>query len=158
MFEKILVCLDGSILAEQILPYILAESRRLGKVILLRVLATPEYDLPIGVPGAPGGTIHTAGMLERFDKAAKEAPGYLELLAQPLRAAGIDVENIILEGVPSEAIINYAGLNGVTLIALATHGHSGIRQVIVGSTAESLLRHSGLPVLMITPKKHRSKD
>ena len=42
MFENVLVCLDGSVLSEQILPYIAAESGRLGKVTLLKVMATPE--------------------------------------------------------------------------------------------------------------------
>ena len=141
MFDKILVCLDGSELAEQILPYIRLEGRCFRKVILLKVLAAPEVTIPLGVPGSPGVTVHTNTMLERYDKEAKEAPAYLERLAEPLREAGIEVDCTVLEGVPGEAIIAYAKDNDVGCIALATHGHTGIRDVILGSTAEFLLRH-----------------
>jgi nucleotide-binding universal stress UspA family protein len=155
VFEKVLVCLDGSALAEEILPYIAAESRSFGKVILVKVLATPEVSLPIGVPGEAIGPVRTDAMLERLQKEMEETPGYLEAKAQPLRDKGLDVECVVLEGIVSEAIIDYARDNGVGLIAIATHGHSGLRQIALGSTAEYLLRHSGLPVLMVTPGKKR---
>ena len=47
MFEKILVCLDGSRSAEEILPYFVQERDRVGTIVLLRVLATPEIDIPL---------------------------------------------------------------------------------------------------------------
>lgn len=155
MFEKILVCLDGSDLAEQILPVIEEEAVRFGKVILLRVVAMPEVTLPLGVPGAPGVSMHTEGMLEHFQKGLAEAPGYLEKMAQPLRARGADVECVVLEGIPGEAIVSYAKDNGVGIIAVATHGHSGFRSVILGSTAAYVLKNSGLPILMVSPVKHK---
>lgn len=155
MFEKILVCLDGSPLAEQILPYILAESDCLGKVIMLKVLLPPETSLPLGVPGAPGIPVHTESMLERFLKELEEAPAYLEQKAQSLRKKGLDVECVVLQGRPGETIVNYAKDNKVKLIAIATHGHSGLRQIAIGSTAEFVLRNSGLPLLLVTPKKQR---
>jgi nucleotide-binding universal stress UspA family protein len=94
-------------------------------------------------------------MLERLQQQMEEAPAYLEAKAQPLRDKGLDVECVVLQGIPSEAIIDYARDNQVGLIAIATHGHSGLRQIALGSTAEYLLKHSGLPVLMITPGKKR---
>lgn len=153
MFEKVLVCLDGSTLAEQILPYIAAESDCLGKVIILKVLAMPEISLPLGVPGEPGLPVHTQAMVERFSRESAEMPAYLEAKAQPLREKGLDVECVTLQGMPSEAIVAYARDNDISLIAIATHGHSGLRQVTLGSTAEYVLRHSGLPVLLVRPLK-----
>jgi nucleotide-binding universal stress UspA family protein len=155
MFKKVLVCLDGSSLAEEILPYIAGESHSFGKVILLKVLATPGVNLPLGIPGEAIGTVQTGAMLSHLQKEMEETPAYLEEKAQPLRDKGIDVECVVLQGIASQAIIDYARNNEVGLIAIATHGHSGLRQIALGSTAEYLLKHSGLPVLMVTPGKQR---
>jgi nucleotide-binding universal stress UspA family protein len=154
MFEKILVCLDGSPLAEEILPYVTAESRHFTKIVLLRVVNPPVVDLPLGVPGAELGPLQTKTMLKHFrDTLTKDAPDYLEKQAAPLREKGLEVETAVLEGTPAKTIIDYAAENGVTMLAIATHGHGGLREITVGSTAEYILKHSGLPVLMITPKK-----
>jgi nucleotide-binding universal stress UspA family protein len=155
MFEKVLVCLDGSALAEEILPYIAGGSRCFGKVLLVKVLAPPEVSLPIGVPGESGVLIQTSARLERFQKEMEETPAYLETKARPLRDSGLDVECVVLQGIPSQAIIDYARDNAVGLIAIATHGHSGLRHITLGSTAEFVLKHSGLPVLLVTPQKQR---
>jgi nucleotide-binding universal stress UspA family protein len=155
MFEKVLVCLDGSALAEEILPYIAGDSRSFGKVILLRVLAPPKVELPLGVPGETLAPVQTNSMLKHLQQDLEDTPAYLESKAQPFRAKGLDVECVVLEGIPSRAIIDYARDNKVGLIAIATHGHSGLRHITLGSTAEYLLKHSGLPVLMVTPWKQR---
>jgi nucleotide-binding universal stress UspA family protein len=151
MFEKILVCLDGSPLAEAVLPYITQESRHFTRIVLIRVVDQPVVDIPIGIPGANLPPMKTEGMMARFRKElVEDAPAYLEKVAQPLREKGLNVVIVVLEGQPSRTIIDYARDNGVTLIAAATHGHSGLREVVMGSTAEYLLKHSGLPVLMVT--------
>jgi nucleotide-binding universal stress UspA family protein len=155
MFEKALVCLDGSSLAEQILPYIQEENRSFGKVILLRVLTPPAVNLPIGIPGEVVGPVHSDNMLQRFQKDLKDALPYLETKAEPLRKKGMNVECVVLEGLASESIIQYAHDNNVKIIAIATHGHSGFRRITMGSTAEYVLKNSGLPLLLVTPKKTR---
>ena len=155
MFEKVVVCLDGSTLAEQILPYIEEESRSLGKVILLRVLSPPSVNVPIGIPGEAAGPVHSDAMLQRFQKDLKDALPYLETKAKPLREKGMDVECVVLEGLASESIIQYARDNEVGIIAIATHGHSGFRRITMGSTAEYVLKNSGLPLLLVTPQKPR---
>ncbi len=155
MFEKVLVCLDGSPLAEEILPYIAGDSGSFGKIVLLQVLATPGVSLPIGVPGEAIAPVQTGGMLAHLQKEIEEAPAYLEEKAQPLRDKGLDVECVVLQGIASEAIIDYAHSNDIGLIAIATHGHSGLRHITLGSTAEYVLKHSGLPLLMVTPGKRR---
>ncbi|MFA5309875.1 MAG: universal stress protein [Dehalococcoidales bacterium] len=154
MLEKVLVCLDGSPLAEEILPYIAGDGRCFGKVILLKVLAPPGVTLPLAVPGETVGTVRTGATLSKFQKDMDEAPAYLEQKAQPLREKGLDVECVVLEGSASQAIIDFARDNEVGLIAIATHGYTGLRHITMGSTAEYLLKHAGLPVLMVTPWKH----
>ena len=82
----------------------------------------------------------------------------ISLVGLPLREAGIDVTCTVLEGVPSEAIIGYAKDTGAGCIALATHGHSGLREVILGSTAEQLVKKSTLPVLVISPTSKKRQE
>jgi nucleotide-binding universal stress UspA family protein len=155
MFKKVLVCLDGSPLAEQILPYIAGDSRSFKKIVLLKVIPRPGVHIPFGVPGETAGPLQTKNMLEHFEKDLEETPDYLEGKAQPLRDIGLDVECVVLEGAPTETIIDYAHDNDIGLIAIATHGHSGLRHITLGSTAEYVLKHSGLPLLMVTPQKPR---
>lgn len=155
MFEKVLVCLDGSPLAEEILPYIAQESDTLKKVILLKVLDKPGLNLPIGVPGETMGPVETKTALKRFEQEMEETPVYLERQARLLRDKGIFVETVVLEGSPARSIIDYAHDNGISLIAMATHGHSGLRHITMGSTAEYVLKHAGLPCLIITPQKKK---
>jgi nucleotide-binding universal stress UspA family protein len=154
MFEKVLVCLDGSALAEVILPYIAGESGSLSKIVLLQVVAPPGINLPLGVPGETIGTIRSNAAMSRFQKELEEATPYLESKAQPLREQGLDVECVVLEGAASQAITEYARDNEISMIAVATHGYTGLRHITLGSTAEYILKHSGLPVLMVTPFKH----
>jgi len=153
MFKKVLVCLDGSSLAEQILPYIAGDSRSFKKIVLLKVIPTPGVDIPIGVPGETAAPLQTKSMLERVKKELEQAPDYLEARAQPLRDMGLDIECVVLEGAPARTIIDYAHDNNFGLIAIATHGHSGLRHITMGSTAEYILKNAGLPVLMVTPRK-----
>jgi len=94
-------------------------------------------------------------MLQRFQKDLKDALPYLETKAEPLRKKEMDVECVVLEGLASESIIQYAHDNDVKIIAIATHGHSGFRRITMGSTAEYVLKNSGLPLLLVTPKKTR---
>ena len=82
-----------------------------------------------------------------------EAADYLERTAEPLRERKLDVKYVVLPGTAGETITNYAHENGFTLIAIATHGHGGLRRLALGSTADFVLRHSSLPVLMVRAGK-----
>lgn len=152
MYNKILVCLDGSGFAEQIIPYVLEEALAFkSKVILLQVFSIPGIPTP-AIPGSPGSQIRTASMLKRLQENESKAKDYLERVAQPLRKRRLHVECIMLEGSPGSTITSYANENNVDLIAIATHGHSGIRHVLLGSVAEHVMRESGVPLLIIRPK------
>ena len=158
MFEKVLVCLDGSPESEEILPYIVQESRHLTSVILLTVVDAPVVSLPIGVPGENMPAVQSGEMLEKFRQAlVKDRPAYLEEKARPLREKGVPVAIEVLEGAPTTSaarvILDYARENGVTLLAVGTHGHGGWREIAMGSTAEYLLKNSGTPVLMVSPRE-----
>lgn len=156
MFEKILVCLDGSKLAEQILPYATEEALRFhSKVVLLHVVPEPVIVTP-GIPGTGGTPVETPRMLEQMQKEQNEATAYLDHLAHQLRGRGLSAEPVIQQGGAGETILNYAEDNDVNLIAIATHGRSGLSRAFFGSVADYVLRNSGLPVLLIRPQDAES--
>lgn len=153
VFEKILVCLDGSELAEQIMLYATEQAIRFqGKLVLLQVVPEPVAFSP-GIPGGAPVPIQTDIMVEGTKEALKKAKKYLEKLAAPLRKKGIQVETVAIPGRAGEAILNYAHTNSVNLITIATHGHGGLRRAVFGSVADYVLRESGLPVLVIRPQE-----
>ena len=151
MFGKILVCLDGSDLAEQILPYATEEALRLeSKLVLLQVVVVQTP--PVVAAGASAYAVKAAG--QQIEKDETEAKAYLEDLAQPLREMGLDVECVTLRGLEvGGAIVDYADGHEVDLIAIATHGRSGLKRLVFGSVADFVLRKSGLPILLIKPKE-----
>jgi nucleotide-binding universal stress UspA family protein len=145
MFENILVCLDGSELAETILPFVAELAERLGsKVVLLSVLVMPAMFSGLGetvVEPEP-----STGVPEHEAK----IDYYLECTAEPLRQRGLHVECATVEGTVEESILAYAKAYEISLIALATHGCGRLGRLAFGSTTDFVLRKSGIPVLSIS--------
>ena len=77
---------------------------------------------------------------------------YLDGLALPLREKGLKVQCATMIGHPAESIVSHAEENGFDLVALATHGRSGLRRLVFGSVADYVIRKAGLPILLIKPK------
>jgi nucleotide-binding universal stress UspA family protein len=155
MFKRILVCLDGSRLAEQIMPYATEEAIRFqGKLVLLQVVQEPVAFSP-GIPGEAPVPVQTGVMVEETKEALNRAKDYLEKLAEPLRKKGIQVKTVAIPGRADEAILDYANTNSMNLIAIATHGRGGLRRAVFGSVADHVLRESGLPVLVIRPQDEK---
>lgn len=152
MFEKIAVCLDGSGLAEQILPYAAQTAQRFkSAVVLLRVVGEPFIVGP-GVPGAAGGPIVTPGMERHVEEEERLSDAYLKVVANRLeKEYGLSPECVTLLGAAGKAIIEYAAGNQVDLIAIATHGRSGPARVLFGSVADFVMRQSRLPMLLVRP-------
>ena len=153
MFKKILVCLDGSELSEQILPY--AEEQALhfiSKLVLIRVYTEPGF-IGLAVPGFPGIPIETQGMGKQIEREQQEAEQYLKTIAEKLlKQRGLTAECVTMLGVAGETIVKYAAENKVELITLATHGRSGPGRVVMGSVADYVLRHAHLPILLVRPE------
>jgi nucleotide-binding universal stress UspA family protein len=84
-----------------------------------------------------------------FDEVEREAQQYLEGVAEPLREEGIDVSTATDVGPVAECIIEYAETNQVDLIAMCTHGRTGLARWVYGSVADRVLRVGGLPVLLV---------
>lgn len=145
--KKILVCLDGSRLAEQVMPF--AASQTLGfqaQLVLLQVVSGP-LDYSPGTTGA--APVEDARLGEMTKEALNSARSYLEQLASPLRKKGIQVSTVATVGRSGETILGYAGRHSMNLIAIATHGRSGLGQALYGSVADHVLRESGLPIFLV---------
>jgi len=150
MYQKVLVPLDSSELAECALPEVkkLAGGGFIGEVILLNVF---EIDL-MGIP-----TTHTRSInLPTFRKAHFEkSRKYLEKIQSELSSEGIKVKKESLEGRPAQTIVSYAEANDVDLIVIATHGYTGMKKLMFGSVALRVLHDSHAPVLLIRPEACR---
>ena len=152
MYKKIAVCLDGSGLAEQILPYAAEQARHFGStLVLLRVIPGPVLLAP-GIPGAGGGPIVTARMEKQVEKEQQEAEAYLNTTAGHLfKEYQVRPECLTLIGPPGQTIVEYAAQNEIGLIAIATHGRTGPGRVLFGSVADYVVKQTRLPVLLIRP-------
>jgi nucleotide-binding universal stress UspA family protein len=151
MFEKPLVCLDGSKFAELVLAPIKKQASCFSHVVLLRIVQPPQTAYPLGVPGEPGVPLRTEGGVRRATTEQDKAVKYLRDIAAKLETDGIKAEVEVVLGQPGYAIVSYAQDNGISLIAIGTHGHGGFRKLTIGSTADYVLNHSTVPVLIIRP-------
>jgi nucleotide-binding universal stress UspA family protein len=143
MYEKILVPLDGSELAELALPYAEELAGRLGsEVNLLAVSKSAETE------SYHEHLIYVERMVEPTKRGAQR---YLE---KPYGRA-IKVESVVLVGHPAEEIEDYADKADIDLIVMATHGRSGIRRWALGSVADKVVRATKRPVALIRAKGAR---
>jgi len=135
MFKKILVPLDGSQNAESILPQVetLAKIHN-AEVILIRV--------------AFSHALTNEKLAERELQAVSDAKDYLAGLEGRFKSAGIKVSSLSPCGHAAEKIIENARISNCDLIAMSTHGRSGLGQFVLGSVAIKVLHVATVPVLL----------
>ena len=145
-FKHILIPLDGSILAEQILPHALA----LGQ------LAQAQFTLLQAIPPmiqAYGTELYRASWDDQvLEQVRTNAHAYLDSIAASLRTESLRVRTVVLDQFPVNAILEYAHEHAVDLIALATHGHSGVTRWLLGGVTDKVVRGATLPVLLYRPR------
>ena len=136
MIERIVVPLDGSMTAEAILPQVRRVLyRNDSEIILVRALPTPLVE-------------EAAVLAEVQLGAARE---YVMGQVEKLQRQGVRVRHVLRMGSPVEVILDVVESEKATLIALATHGKTGLQRFLLGSVAEALLRRSPVPVLLVRP-------
>jgi nucleotide-binding universal stress UspA family protein len=154
--NTILVPLDGSALAEQVLPQVSALALALdAKVCLLQVVAEPERNRPLadsisemyGAGESPEQ--YEARQRRALEERCAHAEGYLSTRAALLQAAGLPVAVEVRVGPAPEIIGEVAAAIPARLIALATHGYSGLRRWAVGSVADKVVHTACAPVLLV---------
>ena len=172
MFQKTLICLDGSKLAEEILPYAAEHVQGFkGEAILLQVITAhitippPEstHVLTFGRDSKPD-QVHTADIgktttlepkaglqLREIEREQGESKAYLDGIADRLRTNDLKVKTVTLQGDVSDTILNYAQSSNISLIAMTTHGKSGLKHGVLGRVALDILKETSVPVLLIKP-------
>ena len=148
MLQKILVCLDGSSLAEQVLPCTTEVALGCGSQVVLL-----EVTLPPSTTVEPLTGFYRTTPIAKVLREEAESRVYLKRMAQRLRKKGLKVSSVTISGDPGETIVGYAKENAVDLIALSTHGRSGLGRLAFGSVADFVLKRSGLPILIRKPKE-----
>jgi nucleotide-binding universal stress UspA family protein len=154
MFKNILVCLDCSKFAEQILPYAYAEAKKFdSKIVLFHVCIKNINGFPALINGQ-ANYIPIEAFLEESVHRCDKAKLYLNKIAVKNESEGIETEVVLLEGVSSDLadiIVLYAKTNNISLIAMASHGRNGLNRFLFGNVTGLVARKSSLPMLTVTP-------
>jgi nucleotide-binding universal stress UspA family protein len=146
MYKKILAPLDGSQLSECSLNHVkaIAQGCQVPEVIILRVVE-PIHSTDIAAYAEAGINIDVL-----MDDIESTAQKYTSKIAEDLKTSGIAATGMVLVGPAADMIMKYADENGVDLIIMSTHGRSGISRWLLGSVAERVVRHSHIPVLVVS--------
>lgn len=129
MYEKILVPLDGSEVAEQAIPYVEQIAKKLKSEVIMMTACLPGD--PVGRPLAE----------------------YVERIAEKIKSLKIKTRSVCVAGEPATSIINFAEKNRVGLIVISTHGHGGSSNWPLGSIAGKVVQRSNIPVFLIRSSK-----
>ena len=143
MYEKVLLPLDGSKLAECVLPHLrgLVTGGLISEIILLNVVDIPSAWIAQGFD-------FMAVRKFQVDNAEK----YLADIQSQVSFKGVKIETEVMEGEAAHMISEYANNNGVNLIIIATHGYTGMKRLVFGSVALRVLHDAHVPVLLIRPE------
>jgi nucleotide-binding universal stress UspA family protein len=135
MFKKILVPLDGSKLAEGIVPRVewLAKIHD-GEVTLLRVALAHSF------PGTDP--------VQHQVNVVREAEEYLAKVEANLKSVGVKVKSVVRYGHDAQEIVDHARDRGFDLIAMSTHGRTGLPQFVMGSVANKIIHAATVPILL----------
>lgn len=143
--KSIVVPLDGSELAETVLPTVTKIAKRLGlEVFLFRACSNP-YSAFIGGSGP-----YAVNVNELMKDIRDEARNYLEAKMAELQKQGVEeISYLLQEGVAADEIVSVASHTPESLIAMSSHGRSGVKRWMLGSVTETVVRHSNSPVLVV---------
>lgn len=142
VLKTVVVPLDGSPLAEQVLPHVADLAGRLR----LQVVLTRAYALPPAMAPDAYGTYSE----ELISQLEADARAYLDAKVEGLKEKGLKNVTAVTDfGYGAEEIIKLARQTPDNFIAMCSHGRSGIRRWLLGSVTERVVRHSGDPVLII---------
>jgi nucleotide-binding universal stress UspA family protein len=145
--DRILVPLDGSQLSLAVLPYVeeLAEALGASLVLFNAVLPLDIYPGTEMTPARVGGVI---------DDLLAQGQAFLAQVAKEIEGRGkVKVRSVVTIGFPVDEVVRVATEVKAGLVALATHGRSGVNRWVMGSVADGVVRRSSLPCLMVRPQE-----
>ena len=143
MYKRILVPLDGSPLSEAVLPHAQSLAQSEGaELILLRVAVNPGAEFSFSDPALAS---------ELIKAMETESKMYLQNLCSNLQSAGVRAAYLMRDGPIAETILEVSSAMKADIIAMSTHGRSGLQRWLMGSIADRIVHHSPVPVLLIRP-------
>lgn len=143
MIDHILVPLDGSSLAERVIPHLFALARPFNsRITLLRVLSRPQ-------------TMGSESRIDPLDWQMREAEArsYLNRLTAYLSQSGLDVNNSVIHGDPATCIVDFVHTQDVDLILLNSHGHSGLTGWNISSVVQKTVIRVCKPIMIVRAYK-----
>lgn len=147
LIEKILAPLDGSRLGETALNHAEAIGENLGaEIVLFHVLEPPR---PLDREDALATRKLHFRLKEETEKRKSAAEEYLRVAGTPLREKGFRVETTVLPGSAAETIIDYSEEASIDLVAMSSHGRSGIGRWVFGSVTDKVVHAGDMPVLVV---------
>lgn len=160
--RTLIVPLDGSKLAESVLPHVEILAKQRGDepvdVVLLRIsemVTIPTYY----TPDVSGVALNWDNFIQQETVRRKQmAKEYLAEIENRLRNSGVVVRSEVIEGQPNDEIVNYANKLPFSMIIMATHGRSGLSRLVYGSAAANILHGVNKPMFIIKPQTPESKD
>ncbi len=150
MYQHIMVPLDGSKLAECVLPHVevIARGCNAKKVTFARVVEPLHF---------------YGGVESRFSPEERQrleavgmdsARSYLDQIVRQLKYNRVKIQFEVLYGKVADELADYVNQNEVDLIIISTHGHSGLGRWVWGNVADRILRHTSVPVFMVRALEH----
>jgi nucleotide-binding universal stress UspA family protein len=154
--RRVVIPLDGTPFGEQILEPTLAflEGSAGVEVVLVRVLRSVASSAPMpDVPEARKEARHLLEQIHSFQTALRqEALMYLDIVARRLASHGLHVRSeVVVDDRPAEAILREADSRHADLVAICTHGRRGLMRLVLGGTADKVIRGSATPILVFRP-------
>jgi len=138
VYQKILVALENGPADQRLLPHVSELARQVGAGLLLLHVAD-------------GWAARNFEQLKLAESAEMKADNeYLQATAAQLRAGGLIVETLLALGNPPNEIVRTASAAGCDLIALASHGHKLIGDIVYGSTIDKVRHNTSIPLLVVS--------
>ncbi|AKB81496.1 Universal stress protein [Methanosarcina barkeri 3] len=152
-FKKIMIATDGSdysgLAAEKGIGLARLSG---GTVFAVCVVSNTSLSMYMDYLSSTGVSPNWELIYEGLEIQAQQAVDYVKGLGEK---KGINVESIVLEGVPVDELIHYAEENGMDIIVMGTLGRTGIERLLLGSVAGNVVRYSKVPVVVVR-KKHKA--
>jgi nucleotide-binding universal stress UspA family protein len=142
LYKRVLVPLDGSLLAEGAIRHAFAIAESAGAELTLLYVVEPISDLLT----MNGHALYVDEQLEGRTASARE---YLDRARHRIAGRDVKVHVAVESGPPAEKILDHARAESVDLIVMATHGRSGVKRWLLGSVANKVLQRAEVPVLLV---------
>ncbi|MDD5093620.1 MAG: universal stress protein [Dehalococcoidia bacterium] len=166
--KRILLPLDGSRVGEAAVPYAEYLALKSGaELVLFQVIETvatgadAAYAPPYRsvVDGKLDSNIHEQAFYpsQVMENRRALAKAYLDDMEKQLREKGVNASTAIDFGIPADRIVDYAGTKDIDLIAMSTHGRSGLARWFAGSVTDKVLHAGDTPVLVVRPPKEKEQ-